>query len=255
MRIIKGLFAGTVVILLSGCAASIAYRADYVPDRPISETDRIAGRVLIYTTRGDDERLITSGATSITGSGLKITIPVGTMTREIAVKVFSKVAADGASASNDLADAGRYAVVLRPETKDLTHGFPQIQNLGFAITPEVHLTMRMSILDATGKPLLEKEYDSGVVSGRSYMVSGSPSERINHLAHETMYDLMRRAADDVHIYQNSSAPGGTSAPAVIQVPATVTTEAKLQELKRLHDQGLISDDIYAQRQKAILDQQ
>ena len=236
MRIIKGLFAGTVVILLSGCAASIAYRADYVPDRPISETDRIAGRVLIYTTRGDDERLITSGATSITGSGLKITIPVGTMTREIAVKVFSKVAADGASASNDLADAGRYAVVLRPETKDLTHGFPQIQNLGFAITPEVHLTMRMSILDATGKPLLEKEYDSGVVSGRSYMVSGSPS-------------------DDVHIYQNSSAPGGTSAPAVIQVPATVTTEAKLQELKRLHDQGLISDDIYAQRQKAILDQQ
>lgn len=115
----------------------------------------------------------------------------------------SLAASDGAAASNDLADAGRYAVVLRPEAKDFTHGFPQLKNLGFAITPEVHLTIRMSILDATGKSVLEKDYDSGVVSGRSHMISGSPMERINHLAHETMYELMRRAASDVHVFQQS----------------------------------------------------
>ncbi|MEP7311672.1 MAG: hypothetical protein ABI859_03770 [Pseudomonadota bacterium] len=70
------------------------------------------------------------------------------MTREIAVKVFSKAATDGASTSNDLTDASRYTVVLRPEAKDFTHGFPQLKNLGFAITPEVRWTMRVSILDA-----------------------------------------------------------------------------------------------------------
>ena len=35
------------------------------------------------------------------------------------------------------------------------------------------------------------------------MISGKPAERINKLAHETLYDLMRRAASDVHVYQAS----------------------------------------------------
>jgi hypothetical protein len=191
------------LLLLSGCAASIAYRADYVPDKPIADTDRISGRVLVYTTRNDDERLITAGATSFTGGGLKLTTPIGMMTREIALKVFSKVASDGADSSNDLVNASRYTIVLRPEARDFSHGFPQLKNLGFAITPEVRVSIRMTILDASGKAAVEKDYDSGVVSGKSYMISGSPTERINHLTHETLYDLMRRAADDVHIYQLS----------------------------------------------------
>ena len=200
----------SVLALLTGCASSIAYRADYVPDKPIDVSDHIAGKVLVYTTRSDDDRVITAGATSFTGSGAKLTTPIGIMTREIAVKVFSSVATGGAAASNDLGDAGRYTVVLRPEARDFTHGFPQLKNLGFAITPEVRLTVRMSILDATGKSVVEKDYDSGVVSGRSYMISGSPMERINHLAHETMYDLMRRAANDVHVYQQSKTASSPS---------------------------------------------
>jgi hypothetical protein len=194
------------MLLFSGCAASIAYRADYVPDKPIAETDRISGRVLVYTTRNDDERLITAGATSFTGGGLKLTTPIGMMTREIALKVFSKVASDGADASNDLVNVSRYTIVLRPEAKDFSHGFPQLKNLGFAITPEVRISIRMDILDSGGKVVLEKDYDSGVVSGKSYMISGSPTERINHLAHETLYDLMIRAADDVHVYQQALSP-------------------------------------------------
>lgn len=81
--------------------------------------------------------------------------------------------------------------------------FPQLKNLGFAITPEVRVTMRMTLLDSTGKDLHEKDYDSGVVSGSSYMISGRPVERVNKLAHEVVYDLMCRAASDVHVYQQS----------------------------------------------------
>lgn len=201
----------SALLMLQGCAASIAYRADYVPDKPVSDVDRISGRVLVYTTRDDDDRLITAGATSMTGSGLKLTTPIGIMTREVAVKVFSKVASDGADASNQLRDASRYTIVLRPQALDFTHGFPQLKNLGFAITPEVRITMRMTVLDPGGRSLLERTYDSGVVSGGSYMIGGSPTERINRLAHETMYVLMRRAADDVHVYQEAHA--GTPAAA------------------------------------------
>jgi len=193
-----------ILMAISGCASSIAYRADYVPDREVVADETISGRVLVYTTRADDERLITAGATSFTGSGAKVTTPVGMMTREIAVKVFSKVATDGAAAANELTDAGRYALVVRPENKDFKYGFPQLKNLGFAITPEVQVEMRVSILDAAGKTVFEKDYASGVVEGKSYMMSGKPHERINKLAHETIYDLMRRAAADVHLYQQST---------------------------------------------------
>lgn len=141
------------------------------------------------------------------------------MTREIAFKVFSKVASDGANTSNELTDADRYAVVLRPETKDFAYGYPSLENPGFAITPKVHLTMRMSILNAAGMPVMEKDYDSGVVSGSRYMVSVRPTERINYLAHEAMYGLMRRAADDVHIYQQTlAATSATVAPAWLAKP-------------------------------------
>ncbi len=117
--------------------------------------------------------------------------------------MFSKAASDGAEASHDLSNAGRNTIILRPRAQDFTYGFPELRNLGLAITPEVRVTMHMTLLDSTGKDLLEKDYDSGVVSGSTFMFSGKPVERVNKLAHEVMYDLMRRAASDVHVYQQS----------------------------------------------------
>ncbi|MGH8263842.1 MAG: hypothetical protein ACRET4_10205 [Steroidobacteraceae bacterium] len=193
-----------LVSILGGCATSIAYRADYVPDKPIADADRIKGRILIYTTKADDERLVTGGATSFTGSGAKLTTPIGMMTREIALKVFSRLATDGAQSSNDLADSSRFTIVLRPEVQDFKYGFPQLKNLGFAITPQVEVTLRAQIIDSSGHTQFEQTYSSGVVEGKSYMMSGSPYERINKLVHATIYDLMVRAAADVKVHLPSS---------------------------------------------------
>jgi hypothetical protein len=120
MQHLRNVFAAFTVLLLCGCAASMAYRPDYVPNKPVAESDRIMGRVLVYTTQNDDDRLVTAGATSFTGGGMKLTTPVGMMSREIALKVFSKAASDGADASHDLSNAGRYTVILRPQTQDFT---------------------------------------------------------------------------------------------------------------------------------------
>lgn len=204
MRISRALAALALVSILGGCATSIAYRADYVPDKPIADADRIKGRILIYTTKADDERLVTGGATSFTGSGAKLTTPIGMMTREIALKVFSRLATDGAQSSNDLADSSRFTIVLRPEVQDFKYGFPQLKNLGFAITPQVEVTLRAQIIDSSGHTQFEQTYSSGVVEGKSYMMSGSPYERINKLVHATIYDLMVRAAADVKVHLPSS---------------------------------------------------
>jgi hypothetical protein len=198
-KMIKIAAAVLATVLLSACASSVAYRADYVPDRAVATNEQISGRVLVYTTSADDARVDTSGSTTFTGSAAELTTPIGMITREIAVKVFSQLATDGAVAGNDLSDAGRYSVIVRPESIAFKHGFEQLKNLGLAITPDVQCQLRISILDPSGRSLFERDYDSGVIEGKSYVLSGSPKERINRLAHETIYDLMRRAADDVRL--------------------------------------------------------
>lgn len=202
----RPLLAAAALLSLAGCASSIAYRADYVPVTAVTIEEKIPGRVLVYTTRADDERLITSGATSFTGSGAKLTTPIGMMTREIAYKVFSEAATEGASLSNELAGAEQYSIAVRPEARDFRYGFPQLKNLGFAITPEVEVNLRVSVLDGSGKILLEKDYASGVVEGKSYMLSGKPNERINQLAHQAIHALLLQAAADVRSFQRTRAP-------------------------------------------------
>ena len=196
-------------LFLCGCAASMAYRPGDVPDRPIADSDRVRGRVLIYTTQSDDDRLITAGATSLTGTGLKLTTPVGIMVREIALKVFSQVASDGADESHDFVNAGRYTIVIRPHVENFEYGFPR-PKLGIEVTPQVRVTLRINLLDGTGSVMLEKDYDSGVVSGSPHVISKKLVERTNRLAHEVMYDLMRRAAADVHVYQQTQAAAATA---------------------------------------------
>jgi hypothetical protein len=188
-----------------GCTASMAYRADDVPDKPIVDSQRVTGRVLIYTTQTDDDHLITARATSLTGAELKLTTPVGTMVREIALKVFSKVASDGADTSHDFSNHGRYTIVLRPQIENFEYGFPHPRKLGMELTPQVRITMRVTLEDAGGMGMLEKDYDSGVVSGDSQMINGKLVEQTNKLAHRAMYDLMLRAAADVHMYQRTQA--------------------------------------------------
>jgi hypothetical protein len=201
--------AAISLLALSGCTSSDANRADYLPEKTVAEALRIDGRVLVDTTPVDDEHLVTAVATSFAGSGAKLTTPVGTIAREVAVRVFSRAARDGAVASSELGDLGRYSMVVRPEVMDFSYGFPQLKNLGFAITPEIQLGLRLSILDETGKVALEKEFDSGRVQGSSCMISGSPYERISRLLRESMQDLTIGALAGVRAFQRAraAAPG------------------------------------------------
>lgn len=96
----RSLLATISLLALSGCATSVAYRADYLPEKSIAEDSRIHGRVLVYTTRADDERLVTAGATSFTGSAAKLTPPVGMIAREVAdLRAFQRARAASTVAS------------------------------------------------------------------------------------------------------------------------------------------------------------
>jgi hypothetical protein len=188
-------------LFMGGCAASIPYRATHVPDGPPPTGDHIKGRVLVYTTQTDDDRLIRPGATSLTA--FKMSVQAGVIARETAVTVFSRVA-DGADESNDLASAARYAIVFRPEIENIEYGFGHPKRLGIEVTPQVRVVMRITLLDASGgRVLLEKDYDSGLVSKGRSKVGERLVERTDELTHEAIYELMLRAARDIHLFQQT----------------------------------------------------
>jgi hypothetical protein len=66
-------------------------------------------------------------------------------------------------------------------------------------------------------------------------------------AHE---DCLKSCAARQGSAARASAAVPAPAPSPVALPAS--KEARLRELKRFHDQGLITDDVYIERQKAIL---
>lgn len=191
-----------VTLFLAGCAASIGYRAAYVPAGSTTPAKRVTGHVLVFTSVTDDNRSIMAGPTSVTA--FKMNVQAGVMAREIAVSVFSKVS-DGAHESHDLANADRYAIVLRPQIENVDYGFTHPEHLGIEVTPQVRVVMRISLLDPSGSILFEKDYDSGPVSQGRSIVGRKLVQRTDVLLHEAIYDLMLRAADDVHVFQRTQA--------------------------------------------------
>ena len=189
-------------LFLAGCAASVPYRAAYVPDGSTSRVERVKGRVLVFTTFADDNRWIIPGATSVTA--FKMNVQAGLMAREIAVTVFSRIA-DGADESHDLTNADRYAIIIRPEIENVEYGFTHPQHLGIEVTPQVRVVMRITLLDSAGRILLEKDDDSGFVSQGRSIVGEKLVDRTDVLLHEAIYDLMLRAADDIHVFQQTQA--------------------------------------------------
>ena len=54
----------------------------------------------------------------------------------------------------------------------------------------------VKLFDSAGEQLMQKTYVSGEREGDSYMMSGSPNEKINKILHETLFDQMSQAAAD-----------------------------------------------------------
>jgi hypothetical protein len=173
------------------------YNASYHGTPGTSVTDKLPGKVLILTDKVDDDTPFVGPPTSITGSGTKLTIPLGVIAREIGAVVFGDMFRDGAAKANELPAAGGYRVVVRPRVSKFSYEYNQLKNLGFAVTPTVVLTLDVTTMDGSGKQLQMRSYESGTVEMPAYLISGSPGEEIGKAAHRAIYDLMLKAAFDL----------------------------------------------------------
>ena len=191
--------------LLSGCATPVYYNPSYVPTALPGGFKPIPGKAFVYTQEANDRYVFKGTPSSFTGSALELSMPLGEMTREIALAAFSKVFTEGAVKGNALPDAVQYQAILEPRSYNFDHKYNALRNVGFAITPQVRMTLSVKLLSKEGRVIQEKTYDSGIKNGSTYFISFSPQEKMNKTAHVVLYDLMFMAAEDIRIAMNADA--------------------------------------------------
>jgi len=187
-----------LLIGLAGCQSVTSYDPSYVPaEASMVVGERIEGKARIYMTEADRDYVFNGGASTFTGSGAKVSVPLGVMTWEIGKSIYGSAFTDGVEATHAMTDDARFLVTIQPRVSDFKYYFHQLENLGFAVTPGVELTLTVALLDVSGKLVQTKTYASGEKKAGSYMVSFSPEQKVSRLAHEVMADLMRQSLADV----------------------------------------------------------
>ena len=186
------LLAGS--LLLAGCTFNGGYNPSYLPPEPTALG--IPGKSLVVLEAVDANWTYSGKPTSFTGSATTLKLPVGEITRQIALKVFGAAFKDGADFRYAAGETAGYRLVVKPRVIRFSYAYNQLKNLGFAVTPQVDLDLHVTLLAPDGKVLLDKTYASGVTAGGTYVFSGQPAERVNKALHETLYKLMSDAAVD-----------------------------------------------------------
>jgi len=183
---------------LAGCAFESGLNPAHFQYAPRVYDAKVPGRGAIEMSKAAQEESFSGNPTSFTGGGTTLTMPIGLITREAATTAFRDVFADGVALVESAAGQAGYAAVVRPRVAAFDYQYNQIRNLGFAVTPIVEMTLSVSLSDASGKTIWERDFESGSVQGETYFLSGSPGEQISKTAHRALMGLMQQAADAVH---------------------------------------------------------
>jgi hypothetical protein len=182
----------TAVLGLTGCAFKAGFNPAYLPNQPMALG--IPGKGLVVIASPDDTWVVSSHPTSLTGSATSLTVPLGAISHQIALRVFGAAFKDGVDFRNEAGNVEGYRLVIKPKVAKFTYAYNQLKNLGFAITPQIDLELHVQLIAPDGRSLLEKTYASGIVDGDTYVISGQPSEKVNQLLHLTLFKLMTDAA-------------------------------------------------------------
>lgn len=183
-----------LALLLAGCTFNAGYNPAYLPADAMKLG--IKGKGLVVLSEADAGWTYSGKPTSFTGGGTTLTLPLGEITKQVALKVFGAAFKEGADFRSTADNTTGYRLIVRPKVNKFTYAYNQLKNLGFAITPTVEVELHVVLLSPEGKTLLDKTYASGPTEGASYVLSGQPQEKINQILHQTLFKHMTDAAQD-----------------------------------------------------------
>lgn len=187
-----------------GCTSTVNYNQSYEGPLIGAVPQLLEGKALIYASVDDDQYVFSGNPTSLTGAATTLEISLGEITREISKRVFNRIFSEGTEHSNSMSNAADFRVVVNLRTNQFNYAYNQLQNVGLAITPQASVSIDLLLMDNEGVALFRNTYESGIVDGDIYVLSGAPAERINRAAHEAITEVVNRAATDVYYFLSNS---------------------------------------------------
>lgn len=199
------------VALISGCTAQGLFEAEYLT--PVAAPYQAETKIVVLMHDHDQQYTFTGKPTSQIGENITLTMPIGSILREVSASVFRSYFMYGTVFTEQLSPNLIYTVAIEPEIRNFSYRYDrdfegdsfdlrrtedgvEAQPLS-VITPSIQFELPVRAYDAAGKVLFEKVYDSGVVRGDSYMVTSRPHERVNATFHAALEELMLKVADDI----------------------------------------------------------
>lgn len=188
---------------LCGCTHEIGFDAGYVPpERPSYVAD---GALLVVLPEEQEQFTYEGPPDSEVGNFTTMSIPLGSIVKEIARDVFGSCFARGVAFATSREAGGEFVLALEGNMDDFVYRYTRIIDRGFSeddpdvwIVPEVDISFSADVFDSRGTRVLSKVYDSGVRAGERYMVTSRPSEKINEVLHTTLHDLITEVAEDLY---------------------------------------------------------
>lgn len=225
----RSLLVVAPLLFAGGCAYSVAYMPDYVKPEAVAPAERVEGKALVYMERTDVEYVYKGSPGTFTGGGTTLTVPIGIITREVTKGIWAAHFTGGADFATSLDNAASYRAVVRPRVTSFAYAYHQLENLGFAITPGVTLSLEENLIAPTGVSLWSRTYSPAEVKAGSYMMSFKPEEKVNRLAHEIIADQTRQAVRDAKAFI-ASMPQPSPGPAPAAAPAAGCNEGSPVDL-------------------------
>jgi hypothetical protein len=255
MRSVAGSGCLLAALLAAGCASYRAeYNPVYVPTSP-GMGRAVEGAVILHAPPEDADYVATGRPRSVHAIGMTLSLPLGEIVTETGARVLAQAFSGGCTPMPRVAATSNCVAIVRFKTRSFWFAFNQARDLTMNVYPQVRLGLEMTVKNPAGTTLLAKRYDSGEVSDESAKSEPEPEEAVNRLVHRAVHALLREAAADA---QNAVIPplirhaGGDTAGGGSADPAAVTVRARLHELKRLYEEGLISRRVYEEKQRDIM---
>jgi len=198
-------------LVVTGCVAQGQFESEYLSDvapKYLAET-----KIVILMHDHDQQYTFEGKPTSQIGENITLTMPIGSILREVAASVFQSYFMYGVVFTEELSPSLLYVVALEPEIRNFSYRYDRrIEGDTFdvrrnadgleadpvsIITPSIQFEMALKVYDINGKVLLQKTYPSGVVEGESYIVTSRPHERINATFHKALQDIMLKVSEDI----------------------------------------------------------
>ena len=205
VRRLCAILYSAAALALCGCVHEIGFRSEYLPrERPRYVAH---GKLLIVMPEEQRSFVYQAPPASRIGDFTTLVVPIGAIVQGVAQHVFGECFAYGVEIADSRAGRDDFVLAIEGDMQDFVYRYTEVIDAGFTgdtadtpdlwVVPQVEVAFGVKGYNPRGDLVLDKVYDSGVVSGEGYMVTWKAPERINRVLHATLHNLMVQLVADV----------------------------------------------------------